>query len=97
MKIDQIQFAKIKLQWEILKYGTVNVHVEEMVNKTIDKIDEHQVYQSFTEKNIIKERLISIRKKIPLLLKKENYEELARLKRIYEQLLERYNKYGNKK
>ena len=93
MKIDRIKWAKIKLQWEILKYGTIEVHVEEMVNRTIDNIDEHQVYQSFAERNIIKERLISIRKKIPILLERENYEELARLKKIYIELMKKYKGY----
>lgn len=92
MKLNRIQFDKIKLKWEILKYGTIEVHIQQKVNKIIDEENVRDIFGNvaFTENDIISERLFNIEKKVPLLLEKENYEELARLKKIYVQLLRRY-------
>lgn len=92
MKVNRILWAKLKLKWEILKYGTIEVHIHEQLNRVLDQYDAKDIFGNikFSENEIIKERIINIQKKIPLLLEKENYEELARLKRIYLQLLKRY-------
>ena len=101
MKVNRILFAKIKLQWEILKYGSIEVHIQEKLNRIIDDKEARDIFGnvSFNENDMIKERLISIQKKVPLLLQRESYEELARLKRVYESLLKRYrdNEQGNQR
>lgn len=89
MRIDKIQWAKLKLKWEIMKYGSIDVYIEEIISKTSDTYESDQ-YHSFANKDIIKERLVNIQKKIPLLLQQENYEELARLKKLYESLMKKY-------
>lgn len=92
MKVNRIRFSKIKLQWEILKYGTIEVHIEEKLNNIIDEDERRDIFGNvaFNEKDMIRERLISIQKKVPLLLQRESYEELARLKKVWDQLIKRY-------
>jgi hypothetical protein len=41
---------------------------------------------------MIYERLLEIKHKIPVLLENEEYEELSRIKKIYNQLLIKYKK-----
>jgi len=55
MKLNRIQFDKIKLKWEILKYGTIEVHIQQKVNKIIDKENVRDIFGNiaFTENDII--------------------------------------------
>lgn len=80
------------MQWKILLNGAIEIHVQTIVDSTIDDLSNRDIFGNikYSNKDLIKERLINIKKKIPILLEKENYEELARLKKIYEELLKKY-------
>lgn len=83
------------MKWEILKYGAIEIHIQHKIDEIVDHELQRDVFgnTSFSEKDMIYERLINIKHKIPVLLEREEYEELARLKKIYNQLLIKYKKY----
>lgn len=94
MKINKIQFDKIMMKWQILKYGTIDIHIQNTIDKVVDQELERDVFGniSFSEKDLIHDRLINIQRKVPKLLQNEKYEELAKLKKTYDQLLKKYKK-----
>lgn len=83
------------MRWEILKYGAIEIQIQHKIDEIVDRELQRDVFgnTSFSEKDMIYERLINIKHKIPVLLEREEYEELARLKKIYNQLLIKYKKY----
>lgn len=94
MKINRIIFDKLKLKWEILKYGAIEIQIQHKIDQVVDDELKRDVFGNtkFSEKDMIYERLLEIKHKIPVLLEKEEYEELSRIKKIYNQLLIKYKK-----
>ena len=95
MKINRIIFEKLKLKWEILKYGAIEVYIQTVVDSTIDDHMQKDVFGNakYHERDMLMERMVNIKRKRPILLENEQYEELARLQKIYQILLDKYKKY----